>query len=70
MNIQSALPLVFEFAGCPRVEVSVSEASLSSDAGLLPIRDFDQRLGWTEGFAAQLTDARQSCDHTLVEMVR
>ena len=70
MILQSALPLVFEFLGSQRVEVEVSEAPLSSDAGLLPIREFDRRLGWTEGFAAQLTDHRQGSDHALVEMVR
>lgn len=70
MNIQSALPLVFEFLGRQRVEVEESKAPLSSDAGLLPIREFDRRLGWTEGFAAQLTDHRQTSQHALVEMVR
>lgn len=70
MNIQSALPLVFEFLGRQRVEVERSEAPLSSDAGLLPIREFDRRLGWTEGFAAQLIDHRQTSQHALVEMVR
>lgn len=70
MNIQSALPLVLEFFGSRRVEVEVSEATLSSDAGLLPIREFDRRLGWTEGFAAQLIDNRVGGLHTLVEMVR
>lgn len=70
MIVQTALPLVFEILGCKRVEVAVSEASLSSDAGLLPIREFDRRLGWTAGFAAQLTDHRQASEHALVEMVR
>jgi len=70
MNIQSELPLVFEFLGRQRVEVKASKSPLSSDAGLLPIREFDRRLGWTEGFAAQLTDRRQLSDHALVEMVR
>jgi hypothetical protein len=64
------LPLVFEFLGSKRVEVEVSEAPLSSDAGLLPIREFDRKLGWTEGFASQLVDHRQGYQHALVEMVR
>jgi Transposase DDE domain group 1 len=70
MIVQSALPLEFEFLGSQRVEVEASEAPLSSDAGLLPIREFDRRLGWTEGFAAQLSDPRRGCDHALVEMVQ
>jgi hypothetical protein len=70
VTVQTALPLVFEFLGRQRVEVAVSKTPLSSDAGLLPIREFDRRLGWTAGFAAQLTDNRQASDHALVEMVR
>jgi hypothetical protein len=70
MSIQSALPVVFESLADKRVELEVSEAPLSSDAGLLPIREFDRRLGWTEGFAAQLTDHRQGSRHALVEMVQ
>jgi hypothetical protein len=64
------LPLVFEELGLKRVEIEVSPAPLSSDAGLLPIREFDRRLGWTEGFAAQLADNRRGSLHALVEMVR
>lgn len=70
MNRQSVLPLVFEELGSKRVEIEVSPAPLSSDAGLLPIRELDRKLGWTEGFAAQLTDHRQGSLHTLVEMVQ
>lgn len=32
---------------------------------LVPIREFDRRLGWTEGFAAQIHDGR-----TILEMIR
>jgi hypothetical protein len=67
---QSALPLMFEFLPSHPVEVEVSHTPLSSDAGLLPIRELDQRLGWTEGFAAQLIDTRKGCEHSLLEMVR
>ena len=43
-----------------------------SDAGLLPIREFDQRIGLTEQFSSALTDPRYqpSIAHTLREMVR
>ena len=45
---------------------------LTSDAGLLPIRQFDQQIGLTEQFAAALTDLRYqpSVEHKLSEMVR
>jgi hypothetical protein len=59
------------FFGKP-VVVEPSEASLTSDAGLLPIRELDEALGLTEQFAAALTDLRYqpSVEHSLLEMVR
>jgi len=54
------------------VVVEPSEATLTSDAGLLPIRQFDEAIGLTEQFAAALTDLRYqpSVTHSLLEMVR
>ena len=71
MIIQSVWQKSFGFFGKP-VVVEPSEASLSSDAGLLPIRQFDETLGLTEQFAAALTDLRYqpSVTHSLLEMVR
>jgi hypothetical protein len=45
---------------------------LSGDAGLLPIRQFDERIGLTRSFADALDDPRNRdlIDHTLAEMVR
>jgi len=70
MNIQSVGQLVFDFLGRMRIEVEAVEEQVSSDAGLLPIRQFDERLGWTEGFAAQIHDGRSGQFHTVGEMVR
>jgi hypothetical protein len=69
--IQSVWQQSFEFFGKP-VVVQPSEVELTSDAGLLPIREFDHRIGLTEQFAAALTDLRYqpSVEHTLQEMVR
>jgi hypothetical protein len=69
--IQSVWQKSFGFFGKP-VVVQPSEAELTSDAGLLPIREFDQLIGLTEQFAAALTDLRYqpSVAHTLREMVR
>ncbi len=71
MIIQSVWQQSFEFFGKP-VVVQPSEVELTSDAGLLPIREFDQRISLTEQFAAALTDRRYqpSVEHTLREMVR
>jgi len=69
--VQSVWQKSFGFFGKP-VVVQPGEAELTSDAGLLPIREFDQRIGMTEQFAAALTDLRSqpSVVHTLREMVR
>ena len=71
MIIQSVWQKSFDFFSKP-VVVEPSEVELTSDAGLLPIRQFDEAIGLTEQFAAALTDRRQaaSVDHTLLEMVR
>ena len=70
MSIQTVGQVVFDFLGSLPVRVEVAEEQLSSDAGLLPLRQFDERLGWTESFAAQIQDNRQGSLHTVVEMVR
>ena len=70
MYIQSVGQLVFDFLGRWPVLVEAVEERVSTDAGLLPIRQFDERLGWTRSFAAQLRDGRVGGMHTLLEMVR
>ena len=71
MIIQSVWQKSLGFFGKP-VVIQPSESELTSDAGLLPIRQFDQQIGLTEQFAAALTDLRYqpSVDHTVLEMVR
>ena len=53
------------------IQIEVSDAPLTSDAGLLPLRQFDQRIGLTQQFAAALHDPRDPTriDHTFLEMV-
>ena len=71
MSIQPAWQRTFDFFELP-VVIEPSRATLSSDAGLLPLRDFDQRIGLTQGFAAALDDPRdpELTEHTFPEMVR
>ena len=54
------------------IQIEVSNAPLTSDAGLLPLRQFDQRIGLTRQFAAALDDPRdpELTEHTFREMVR
>ena len=52
--------------------IEPSRATLSSDAGLLPFRPFDEHIGLTQAFAAALDDPRDPdlTEHTFLEMVR
>jgi len=69
--IQSVWQKSFEFFVKP-VVVQPCRAELTSDAGLLPIREFDRRIGLTEQFIDALTDLRHqpSVTHSLSELVR
>lgn len=60
------------FLGKKPIVVEPVEARMTSDAGLLPIRQFDERAGLTEQFAAALGDPRYQpfVDHTFAEMTR
>jgi len=72
MIIQSDWQVSFDFSAAKPIIVEPMEAHFSSDAGLLPIRQFDERLGHSAQFAAALNDPRYQpfVDHTLLEMVR
>jgi hypothetical protein len=72
MRPQSASLFDFDFYEPLPIQVEVSDAPLTSDAGLLPLRQFDQRIGLTAQFAAALHDPREPdlIDHTFPEMVR
>ena len=71
MSIPPAWPQVLDFFGTPLV-IEPSPGQLSTDAGLLPIRQFDERIGLTRDFAAALDDPRhpELTEHTFLEMVR
>jgi Transposase DDE domain group 1 len=72
MSLQSVPRLSFDFFPSRPVEVELSSSPLSSDAGLLPIRQFDERIRLTEQFAAALEDKRHPTfiEHSLLTMVR
>jgi Transposase DDE domain group 1 len=71
MSIQSAWTQPLDFFATP-VLVEPSHGQLTSDAGLLPFRQLDERLGLTRQFADALTDRRDpdAIDHTYLEMTR
>lgn len=71
MVVQSVFDKSVSFRG-KDVKVIQSEETLSVDAGLLPIRQFDELIGLTEEFAAALTDPRNPSyiQHSFAEMTR
>ena len=72
MILQSVWQKSFDFLPSKPIVVEPVDASLTSDAGLLPIRQLDERLGLTAQFVAALQDPRcpQLIGHTFAEMTR
>ncbi len=72
MIIQSAWQVAFDFCDSKPIVVEPQQAQLTSDAGLLPIRQLDEQLGLTAQFAVALHDPRDQAasTHSFAEMVR
>ena len=72
MVSQSDFQVSFDFFDGKPIIVTPQQAQLSSDAGLLPIRQFDEQIGLTVQFAAALHDPREqeAIRHSFTEMVR
>lgn len=72
MNQQTVWQETFGFFTGRPIVVEPVEAHLSTDAGLLPIRQLDDALGLTEQFAAALIDRRDgpALTHSFLEMTR
>jgi hypothetical protein len=70
--MQSAWPLSFDLGGSKPIIVEPSAAQISSDAGLLPFRQLDERIGLTRQFAEALSDRRNVgyIHHSFLEMTR
>jgi hypothetical protein len=71
MSLPRVWPQVLDFFGTPLL-IEPSPGQLSGDAGLLPVRQFDQHIGLTRAFAEALDDPRDPdlTEHTFLEMVR
>ena len=72
MSLQTVPLLSFDFSPSRPVQIEVSPAPLTSDAGLLPVRQLDQHIRLTEQFAAALDDRRDPAltRQSLLSMVR
>jgi hypothetical protein len=72
MSILPATLFDFDFFEPLPIQIEVSDAPLTSDAGLLPLRQFDERIGLTKQFAAVLDDPRDPdlIEHSFTDMVR
>jgi len=64
--------LTFDFHPRKAIVADFDGGLIGSDAGLLPIRQLDGRLGWTAAVAHILSDSRQAAkvDHGLRSIVR
>src|SRR4051812_16067285 len=71
MSVPPTWPQTLDYFGTPLV-MEPSASLLSGDAGLLPVRQFDQRIGLTRAFADALDDPRDPdlTAHSLLETVR
>jgi hypothetical protein len=71
MSIPRTWSQRLDFFGIPLV-IEPAPGQLSGDAGLLPARPFDERIGLTRAFADALDDPRDPdlTEHTFLEMVR
>ena len=64
--------LTFDFHPRQAVVADFCGGLIASDAGLLPVRQLDERLGWSAAVADVVNDSRQAgkVDHTLAAILR
>jgi len=72
MSLHAVPQMSFDFLPSRPIEIEVSSAPLTSDAGLIPIRQFDEEIRLTEQLAAALNDRRDPTltQQSLLSMVR
>ena len=70
MVAQAAEPILFDFLPDLPVVVQPHQGQISSDAGLLPLRQFDQRWNYTARMAQCLDDPNPDREHSLLSMLR
>lgn len=69
-SVESIEQLQFDFLPHLPVVVQRGQGQLTSDAGLLPLRQFDQRWMFTQRMAACLDDPNPDRRHSMISMLR
>ena len=70
MPARSVDQLVLDFLPQTQLVVQRHAGQISSDAGLLPLRELDQRLGYTASMARCLEDRKAAREHSILSMLR
>jgi hypothetical protein len=70
MVAQTAGQILFDFVPQVPIVVQQHQGQISSDAGLLPLRQFDQRWNYTARMAQCLDDPNPGRAHSLLSMLR
>lgn len=70
MQEQSVEQLLFQNLADRSVIVKRAEVEITSDAGLIPVREFDRKWRLTERMVECLADERSRCEHSIDEMLR
>src|SRR5205807_2737245 len=70
MPARSVEQLSLDFLPQTQLVVQRHQGQISSDAGLLPLAEFDQRLGYTAALARCLDDGKTGREHSILSMLR
>lgn len=70
MSIHDGGQRGLDFFQGKKVVVEVDQQMLTSDAGLLVVREFEERIKLTERFAQRLDEIRSQPKHSILQMVR
>ena len=70
MPAQSDQRFELEFFPQAQLVVQRHQGQISSDAGLLPLRELDQRWGYSDAIAKCLDDGKSGREHSIVSMLR
>jgi hypothetical protein len=70
--INNNTQICFSFQEKKTITINFNGGNITSDAGLLPIREYDEKIGFTQRLAAIISDKRKPCliHHDLADIVR